>query len=124
VTTPQGTTEAARAAAARTGAPVSNQRISDAIRQSGMSEAQVRDRLRAAGYDPSMADPFFGNAAGQAQGEARPEFAAALRAMGIISGEDSEESEAEKRNTADSAGGSSAVFGKDVFRRASSVFDP
>jgi polysaccharide export outer membrane protein len=121
VTTPQGSTEAARAATARTGAPVTNQQISDAIRQSGMTEAQVRARLQAAGYDPAMADPFF-RAAATGQGEAGADFAAALRAMGVIG--EGEDDELERRNVADSATTRSMVFGKDIFQRAATVFDP
>jgi polysaccharide export outer membrane protein len=122
VTTPQGNTEAARAAAARAGVPVTNQQIADAIRQSGMTEAQVRARLQAAGYDPAMADPFFRGAT-QVQGEAGADFAAALRTMGIIGAGETDE-DTELRNLADSTPTRSLVFGKGIFRRAATVFDP
>lgn len=123
VTVPQGQTQAQQAAASRLGAPVSNERIADAIRQSGLNEAQIRDRLQAAGMDPSIADPFF---RGQAQGQAgspTPEFAAALQAMGILSADETEEEQA-ARNPADEAGATSAVFGKSIFTRSASTFDP
>ena len=50
---------AAQDAAAAMGKPVSNDQIADAIKKSGMNEAQVRARLKAGGYDPGLADPFF-----------------------------------------------------------------
>lgn len=122
VTVPQGQTQAQQAAAARLGAPVSNERIADAIRQSGLNEAQIRERLQAAGMDPAIADPFF---RGQTQGQAgsSPEFAAALQAMGILGGDESDD-QLPSRNAADSGGTASAVFGKSIFTRSASTFDP
>lgn len=123
VTVPQGQTEAQRAAAARLGVPVSNERIADAIRQSGMGELQIRQRLEQAGLDPSMADPFFRGQAQGGTGGASPEFAAALRAMGVLSGDEAENA-LETRNASESTGAASSVFGKSLFNRSASVFDP
>lgn len=134
VTTPTGQTAAQQAAAAATGKAVSNQQISDAIQRSGLTEAQVRARLQAQGYDASLADPFFaakgGGAAGQALSSASPQFTAALGALGILSAEPNEAKldDTEKEDRANRARatvrGVGGVFGKDIFQRASTAFDP
>ncbi len=121
---------AAQDAAAAMGKPVSNDQIADAIKKSGMNEAQVRARLKAGGYDPGLADPFFsqgkvaapGGAAGAATGS---DFANAMANLGILSapGEAATE-ETPKRNQDRAIGRAGGVFGKDVFNRANTAFDP
>jgi protein involved in polysaccharide export with SLBB domain len=114
-------------------AGLTTQQIQDAIRSSGLSEAQVRDRLRAAGYNPALADPFFAAQAGAAgataggtvpgaSSGASPDFVRALTTLGILSGSD--QPTTDRRNPDVSAGGAGSVFGKDVFNRASTAFDP
>lgn len=124
VTVPQGQTQAQMSAAARLGAPVSNERIAEAIRRSGLNEAQIRERLQAAGMDPSIADPFF---RGQEQGQVgltSPEFAAALQAMGILSTGETTEALAADTAEARKEESASLVFGKSIFTRSASTFDP
>jgi protein involved in polysaccharide export with SLBB domain len=123
VTAPQGATAAQRAAAARVGAPVTNAQIADGIARSGMSEAQIRSRLQAAGLDASMADPFF-----RAQGAASAvtpsaEFMVALREMGVLAPDDSSRMAVATVQPADTTK-QSAIFGKSLFLRASTAFDP
>lgn len=82
---------AAQLEAAKTGTGVSNAQIADAIRNSGLTEAQVRARLQAAGFDPRLADPYFqGGIPGSLAPAANPSavvdvgFADALKALGIV----------------------------------------
>jgi polysaccharide export outer membrane protein len=121
---------AAQDAAAAIGRPVSNERIADALKQSGMSEAQVRARLRAGGYDPGLADPFFSQAKPGAPitagaSPATSDFAKALANLGVLAAEGEGNSEENGRRVLDRAiarGG--GVFGKDIFNRATTAFDP
>jgi polysaccharide export outer membrane protein len=126
---PGSITAAQDAARARLGRPVSNQEIADALRNSGLSPDQVRARLRSAGYDTTLADPYLRPGAitpqGTAQGSAA--FAQALRALGILTTEPSPlsptrtEVEEDTDTLPATQGG---VFGKNVFRRGTTVFDP
>lgn len=137
VTTPSAPTEAQKAASTATGRAVSNSDIADAIRRSGLSDEQVRERIRAAGYDPRLADPFFGG--GSKEGASNPpdaRFVAALKQMGMLEGLDPEpeaEGAAEELLPDDTpaqggrAGnmpGGNLIFGKSVFSSRSTSFDP
>ncbi len=131
VVTPTQQTPAQQAAQAASGQAVSNERISEAIRNSGMNQSQIQAQLRAAGYDPALADPFFagggrGGAAGAAGGAGSSDFAQALQRLGILSTPTSEtQTEETTRGSADRASGrAGGVFGKDIFDRAATVFDP
>ncbi|MBU6367807.1 MAG: SLBB domain-containing protein [Gemmatimonadetes bacterium] len=107
------------------GRSVSNQEIVDALRRSGMSQAEVRAQLQARGYDPSLADPYFSGASGAPSATA--DFVQALQSIGVIPA-------AMATSTTDTAKAKvgstrpmpapSRVFGKDVFQRASTAFDP
>ncbi len=128
VVVPAGQT-AAQTAAAGMGKTVSNAQIADAIRKSGLNQAQVQERLKAAGYDPSLASPFFGEAGapGAATGAQAGAFAQALSALGLLA-EPADKPEPEQEKTRDNdakivprMGG---VFGRDVFSRGSTAFDP
>ena len=73
------------------GKTFSNAEIAAAIRNSGLTEAQVRARLQAAGFDPNLADPYFQNrVAGDLNPSANPRgvvdagFANTLKALGIL----------------------------------------
>lgn len=59
VVTPAGRTGAQAVAAAGAGRPVTNVEIADALRRSGLTHEAARERLRSAGYDPSLADPYY-----------------------------------------------------------------
>jgi polysaccharide biosynthesis/export protein len=121
---------AAQAAAAGMGKTISNDQIADAIKKSGLSQAQVQERLKSAGYDPSLASPFFAAQQGQpgapvsAQTEA---FAKALSSLGILTeSTDKPDAEQEKTRTSDArqvnrVGG---IFGREIFNNASTAFDP
>jgi polysaccharide export outer membrane protein len=138
---PAAGTAAAQAAAARLGRSVSDDEIFQAIRRSGLSEQEVRRRLQSAGYDPSLADPFFANSGetvGRTGGAPRPQsstnVAEALRAIGLLSGASTDENiraEANDEAMANLTGGdvdtradSGGVFGRALFGRATTLFDP
>ena len=62
------------------------------LEESGLTRAQVRDRLRRAGYDPSLADPYFdaiesGEIPGASGADAA--FLEALQGIGVTLREDS-----------------------------------
>lgn len=127
-TVPAGRT-AAQDAAAAAGRTMTNAEIADAIKKSGLSEDQVRERVRAAGYDPKLADPFFATG-DQAAGAstANASFVSALQQMGILQAADqAEELDADKANRASALhakGSMSLVFGKSVFNAKATEFDP
>ncbi|MBI1809266.1 MAG: SLBB domain-containing protein [Gemmatimonadetes bacterium] len=133
VVVPQ-TPTAAQAAAASMGKSVSNEQISDAIKRSGLSEAQIRSRLQSAGYDAALADPFFkqgqqsgvGGTAGGAGGTgATSDFARALQNLGLLSvGPSDNPDETPKKNQERVTPHAGGVFGKDIFDRATTAFDP
>lgn len=120
------------AASARLGRPVSSQEIADAIAKSGLSPQQVRARLQSAGYDPSLADPFIGNSPATPTASQSASFADALRAMGVLSGIDDGTGAApvspgaEDTTPTRSTGRTreSSLFGKELFARGSTSFDP
>jgi len=134
VVTPSAPTAAQQAAAAM-GKSVSNEQIADAIKNSGMSQQQIQDRLRSAGYDPTLANPFFATQGQAGQpGAAAPTgaqanaFAQALSSLGILSEDASNkpdpEQETERANRERASGGVGGVFGREIFSRASTAFDP
>lgn len=132
---------------------MSPEEIVQRLQSSGLTRAQVRDRLRRAGYDPALADPYFDALeSGQPVGEgtADGQFLEALRGIGVTLRADTLEmgrrpGMGEMGDTllgADSLGLSRyprdllpdsllraldsipRVFGRDVFRRVSSSFEP
>lgn len=124
---------AAQSAATAMGKSVSNDQIADAIKKSGLSQAQVQERLKSAGYDPSLANPFFGAQAGQPGAPGAPasaqtaEFAQALSALGLLtetSDKPDLEQETTKDNDARQVNRTGGVFGREIFSRASTAFDP
>ena len=138
-TTPGSATAAQEAASARAGRPVSGQEIAEAIKNSGLSPEQIRSRLRSAGYDPSIADAFLGDSIPGRTGAAASRqntsaFAAALQALGIIGVNPgmAESTTVERDEASDSvsvvesrsANRAGTVFGKNIFRRGTTVFDP
>jgi polysaccharide export outer membrane protein len=131
-----GARTAAQDAASAMGKNVTNAQIADAIKKSGLTEVEVRARLQSSGYDPKLADPFFGMTsnpaagASPATGTSQAGFANALQALGIlkqIGSQDpaTEQKEAETPRARAPAGpGELAVFGKEVFSRSTSAFQP
>ena len=61
------------------------QEIMERLRQSGLSREQIRDQLMRAGYDPTMADPYFTmmDEGGEAPSEGGDELLGALEALGL-----------------------------------------
>lgn len=115
------------------------------LEASGLTRAQVRDRLRRAGYDPSLADRYFdameaegglapGGALEASDDDAR--FLEALQGIGVTLRADSSAERSglmvfDSSMAWDSAVIAAAeadtvprVFGTDVFRRVSSQFEP
>ena len=129
VVVPSGQT-AAQAAAQAMGRNVSNDEIAAAIRNSGLSKTQLMDKLKAAGYDTSLASPFFGGGGvGSVKGGvASSDFTQALQQLGLFSGVEAQQkadSVVQKISSAprlDPKPG--IVFGKDIFTRSSTSFDP
>jgi polysaccharide export outer membrane protein len=118
----------------RLGRPVSAQELTDAIKRSGLSETDLRKRLRDAGYDPSLVDSFVGsNASPQSASAASTQgFAQALQGLGLLTiGEPTvtttpEADEERRPMTPDEPmreRSASRVFGKDVFYRGTSLFE-
>lgn len=124
------------------GISASNEQIAEAMRRSGMSELQIRERLRGAGYDPSLADAYFSSTrgGGETGGTATPEFTRALQNLGILSLQDVQAPLADAARTRRGTLGAresaeatavpttapewTKVFGKDIFVRSSNAFDP
>ena len=118
----------------RLGRPVSAQELTDAIKRSGLSETDLRKRLRDAGYDSSLLDPFVGsNASPQSASAAATQgFAQALQGLGLLTVEQQaatvlpadEEQRPMMVDEPMRARSASRVFGKDVFYRGTSLFEP
>lgn len=124
---------AAQQATAAIGKPVTSDQIATALRQSGLTERQVKDRLRAAGYDTTLANPFFGSGQSPATSPTSGNtptstFVAALERIGVsvVPHSDTLVKSAETIGTAGTRPlrRTSVVFGKDIFDRASTAFDP
>lgn len=116
------------------------------LRASGLSRAQVRDRLRRAGYDPSLADRYFDaieSGESLEGGAADATFVQALRGIGVTLRPDSVGGAGRPgpevgdfMGATDTTGLGRAdslqayrdtvprVFGREVFRRISSSFAP
>lgn len=115
--------------------------VAAAIRNSGLTEAQVRARLQAAGFDPRLADQFFqtgSQAVGARTGNGGlvdPGFAVALKSLGLLDGlSDTAPNMPDSTNpggrddsgaqTAPAAGRALGLFGKNVFSGGTTAFDP
>lgn len=125
---PTGRNAAQDAASARLGRPVSNAEIARALATSGLTPQQVRDRLRTAGLDPTLADPFLGATSTDDQQAANPTFVAALQELGLLGGVGESEPEPGQdsvpvRTLERAPIVSSTLFGKDFFTRSISMFD-
>lgn len=118
---------------------MSPDQIVERLRASGLSRAEVKDRLRRAGYDPSLADPYFDALeAGEpvAEGLATDRFAEALRGVGVALRDEAgpgmvpppplavADTTARGAATETEPDTTPRLFGRDVFRRYSSEFAP
>lgn len=125
--------ELRRLAQERLGRPVTDAEIIDQLRNSGMTRGQVRQRLQQMGYDPSLADRYFDAVeagGGGSQSQADPGMVDALSSMGVQlrNGRDStqlivDRTQAE-RDSAIAEAERSRIFGKMLFARATSEFEP
>lgn len=145
---PAAAQEAAQEAAeARLGRDVSQQEILERLRRSGLSRDEARRRLREAGYDPDLLDPYFdrlgrrGEAAGAGEAEGLPTggpFVQALSDLGLLTpgmvgGEDGRDAgrrlrpgprpDTGERVRPDTAPGAEQVFGRAVFARSTDQFE-
>ncbi|MEQ9397816.1 MAG: SLBB domain-containing protein [Longimicrobiales bacterium] len=112
---------------------LSREEIQRRIRASGLSEAQIRDRLRQAGYDPGLADRYFEDPGAEGLAETSPqdaEFLQVLRTLGVLlESSDSLRLAVDTVAIRDSLDAvrqdeeeEPRVFGIDVFRRPTSQF--
>jgi polysaccharide biosynthesis/export protein len=120
--------------------PMSNEQISDALKNSGLTADQLKQRLKTGGYDPSIADPFLVPAAPTSSVPGAPgapttaESAALSKALvdlGIAKPTPADEkkdkpqnAKEDEANPANASAPHSAVFGKDIFSHSASTFDP
>jgi polysaccharide biosynthesis/export protein len=119
-------------------AGVTETQVLERLRQSGMTRQQARTRLAQLGYDPALADAYFDRLEGRggAQLSLDSDFLRALSEMGILSrvgpmgdtipglGFDSI-SGLDTIPPLDSIPADSLrVFGRDIFRRGGTQFDP
>ncbi|HEY5492325.1 MAG TPA: SLBB domain-containing protein [Gemmatimonadaceae bacterium] len=105
------------------------------VGSSGLTQAQIRDRLREQGYDPSLLDPYMGGAAAGDAAAPGNDVLSAMRALGIAS--DADLIVAPRAATVPSApddgrakaapagrAESERIFGLDLFRNPNSQFLP
>lgn len=102
---------------------------------SGLTQTQVRDRLKAQGYDPSLLDPYMGGAAGGDTPVPGNDVLAAMRALGIADDADLAapfQAAAPRVRYAEAPVDTAAarirdrerIFGLDLFRSATNQFLP
>lgn len=117
------------------GRPVADSEILERLRLSGLSQGQARQRLRQAGYDPTILDPYFAqlNAGDPPNENSETGIGDALRALGIADPSAPEAAAAEADLPTDDAraadagtdsAGSLQVFGRSIFRSATNRFQP
>ena len=119
---------------------ISETEILDRLRGSGMTRQQARTRLAQLGYDPGLADAYFDRLEGRGGAELTvgSDFVRALTDMGLLGGATAGAMDTipglflgDSLQFADSLfplnslpPDSLRVFGRDVFRRLGSQFDP
>lgn len=93
------------------------------IKNSGLTPDQIRGRLRASGYDPTLIDPFLTDLPTLDSTSVSGEQAAALRALGLAPAPTPKQTvDTGVRTTPELP--LSGVFGVDVFRRSTTQFLP
>lgn len=98
--------------------------VRERILASGLSATDIRARLVAAGYPATLLDAYLPDVPAAGSGSADPRVFAAARALGLA---DPAEPLAEAPAVTAPAGGAAqepAIFGMEVFRRASGQFQP
>lgn len=127
----QETEQLRRAAEQRLGRPLDDAEILRRIRQSGLTPAQIRDRLEARGFARSAADPWLrvieGEASRVPEGTDPKPLVGVLagRAAGAVPPPRGEVPAPERPARADTMPpGEPPVFGRALFRRATSQFQP
>lgn len=133
------TAAARRAAEEQLGRSISNPEIMDRIRESGLTRAEAKMRLRQLGYDPALVDPYYDaleEEEGSSDSSARSadEFLQALEQLNRRGADTlrSRAAPAEVEDTARAGGagtrasssGKPPLFGRDLFSRATTEFDP
>ena len=116
------------------GMPLTQQDIVERLRASGMTRSQLRERLRAMGYDPALADPYFDAMSSGETLTGRPtgNVIQALERLGITPRPDSifgapPDGRGENGDTvaANAAGaGGLPIFGMSLFENARNQFQP
>ncbi len=113
---------------------LSREEILRRMRASGLTEAQIRDRLRQAGYDPALADRYFDEVGTDELDETGPadqEFLQILQSVGIdlivqdtlrMPGDTLVTFEVDSLDT-EEPDTALTVFGLDVFRRRTNQFE-
>lgn len=130
---PQDTGRLRQMAEERLGRRITQQEILSRLRESGMTRSQVQARLQAMGYDPRLADQYF-DALSQGQtgmGVTPPaptdQLVTALRQVGVDLRVPVDSVTVLDSLAADSAladAERSRIFGKTLFARASTQFEP
>ncbi|MBW3552579.1 MAG: SLBB domain-containing protein [Gemmatimonadetes bacterium] len=118
------------------GSGVTEAEILQRLRASGMSRTEIKRRLAAAGYDPAMVDAYLDLAErGRSEGALAPpeDFAAALEGIGVTR-EGLPAADTGRAPTVRDPGGDTAaaaatvrglpIFGRSLFTRTTSEFDP
>jgi protein involved in polysaccharide export with SLBB domain len=133
------TAQARRLLEARLGRSVTQAEIVEQLRQSGLTREQARTRLLQMGYDPSLVDPYYDILEGGAPapvGTADDSFVRALRSIGVSAGTPDPmrydavpaagigPAWAEELGEDTVAPGELEVFGRALFRRRTTQFDP
>ncbi len=133
VTPPPRTTTQDTTKKTTIGKTFSGQQISDAIKKSGLSADQLRAKLLAGGYDPAMADDYFGKGVADSS---KASFQSALMALGVLSEKSdttktpgdstkaAKDKEKDKEKEMEPAVPPSRVFGKSIFSSRSTFFNP
>lgn len=104
--------------------------VRERLRQSGLTDEQIRARLAAAGYEASLLDPYLtGTETAAPGGEMTPEMIAALSALGVgeVRPQGLERIPVEVgRETSPATRDRDGLelFGADVFRRTTTQFQP
>ncbi|MFW6193609.1 MAG: SLBB domain-containing protein, partial [Gemmatimonadota bacterium] len=114
------------------GRDLDDQEIMDMLRQSGMTPQQIRDRLRERGMDPSAADPWLDVLEGRASDV--PEGTSPAPIVSVLSGSDAGRAAGLDTSRVGRVPTDSLrrrepefgppVFGREIFRRATSQFEP
>src|SRR5690606_17429677 len=116
----QSAEELRRIAEQRLGRPISDEEILTRLRRSGLTPDQIRRELESRGYDPSVADSYPEGLEGRAprvSGNADP-----VPVLEVVT--DPAPGSADSATVRTLLEEGPPVFGRDLFRRASTEFQP